>query len=40
MPFTDEDWELVKPVLEKGAEAAEFWLKEGIFSTMNKYNGT
>jgi len=40
MSFTDEDWELVKPVLEKGAEAAEFWLKEGIFSTMNKYNGT
>jgi len=40
MPFTDEDWKLVKPAIEKGAEAAEFWLKEDIFATMNKYNGT
>ena len=40
MPFTDEDWALVKPAMEKGAEAAEFWLKEGISAAMNKYNGT
>lgn len=31
MPFTDRDWELVKPAIEKGAEAAEFWIKEGVF---------
>lgn len=40
MPFTDKDWDLVKPALEKGADAAEFWLKEGILAVMNKYNGT
>lgn len=39
MPFTDQDWEQVKPALEKGADAAEFWLKEGIPAAMNKYNG-
>lgn len=39
MPFTDQDWEQVKPAIEKGAEAAECWLKEGISAAMNKYNG-
>lgn len=38
MPFTDKDWELVKPAIEKGADAAELWFKEGISVAMNKYN--
>lgn len=39
MPFPLADWELVRPALEKGAAAAEFWLQEGTASAMNKFNG-
>ncbi|MCR6545343.1 aminoacyl-tRNA hydrolase [Dehalobacterium formicoaceticum] len=39
MPFPDQDWDLVKPSIEKAAQAAEVWLKEGIEPAMNRYNG-
>lgn len=38
MPFPDADWESVKTALEKGADAAELWIKEGISAAMNKFN--
>lgn len=38
MPFPDQDWALVKPAIEKGAEAAELWFREGVFAAMNQYN--
>lgn len=39
MPFPDADWEMVKPVIYDVADAVELWIKEGITSVMNKYNG-
>ncbi|MGI6678143.1 MAG: aminoacyl-tRNA hydrolase [Dehalobacterium sp.] len=38
MPFPDQDWDLVKSAIEKGAQAAEDWLKEGLDYVMNRYN--
>ncbi|MCG0277889.1 MAG: aminoacyl-tRNA hydrolase [Thermanaeromonas sp.] len=39
-PFTDEEWEVVRPVLIKAAHAARFWLVAGnIEEVMNRYNG-
>lgn len=38
-PFTDEEWEVIRPVLIRAAQAAQFWLLKGdIEEVMNRYN--
>jgi len=38
-PFTDEEWEVIRPAIIKAAQAARLWLVEGdIEEVMNRYN--
>jgi PTH1 family peptidyl-tRNA hydrolase len=36
--FTDEQWTLVKPALDKAADACEVFIKDGLDAAMNKFN--
>jgi PTH1 family peptidyl-tRNA hydrolase len=36
--FSDEQWVLVKPALDKAADACEVFVKEGLDAAMNKFN--
>jgi peptidyl-tRNA hydrolase, PTH1 family len=37
--FTDEQWALVGPTIDKAADAVETFVKSGLDAAMNKYNG-
>jgi PTH1 family peptidyl-tRNA hydrolase len=37
--FTPDELTIVKPAIERAADAAECWLGEGIEVAMNRYNG-
>ncbi|WP_084666981.1 aminoacyl-tRNA hydrolase [Thermanaeromonas toyohensis] len=38
-PFTNQEWEAVRPILIRAAEAARFWILSGdIEEVMNRYN--
>jgi PTH1 family peptidyl-tRNA hydrolase len=36
--FTDEQWTLVKPALDKAADACEVFIKDGLDAAMNRFN--
>jgi len=39
MPFSDGEWEKIKPAIFLAADAVELWIKEGLTAAMNKFNG-
>lgn len=36
--FSPEQWESVRPALERAADAAEVWAREGVTAAMNRFN--
>jgi hypothetical protein len=36
--FTDEQWALVGPAIDKAADAAECFIAQGLEATMNRFN--
>lgn len=38
-PFTTEEWEEIKPCLERAVEAVKVWIREGLEAAMNRFNG-
>jgi PTH1 family peptidyl-tRNA hydrolase len=38
--FTPDELRLIEPAIERAADAAECWLREGTAAAMNRFNGT
>src|SRR5690606_10149308 len=36
--FSPEQWDAVRPALERAADAAETWAREGALAAMNRFN--
>ncbi|MDX2119345.1 MAG: aminoacyl-tRNA hydrolase [Planctomycetota bacterium] len=38
--FTEEEWPLLEPALDKAADASEMFVSKGLAAAMNKFNGS
>jgi peptidyl-tRNA hydrolase len=37
--FAESEWEVVRAVLERAADAVQSWVLHGVQSTMSRFNG-